>query len=72
MNAPEDQTHYCQYCRTDFFIRPPLCYTGDAIIKCPNCGKDHHRQFEAGIAVSCEVVTSRPIYISAYDPESIR
>lgn len=63
--------HYCQMCQSDFMIRPPICYTGDAIIKCP-CGKDHHRQFQSGVAISCEVATTRPIYITQYEPEEIR
>lgn len=65
------QIHYCKACETDFTIRPPIGFSGDAIIKCP-CGKDHHRQFQGGVAISCDVVTSRPIYITQYDPEEIR
>jgi len=59
-------THYCKHCDATFRIRIPVGYTGDAIIQC-NCGAQHPRQFESGIAVSCDAPTSRPMHILPVD-----
>lgn len=57
--------HWCKHCDTSFRIRVPETYTGDAIIKCPECGWQHPRQFEVGIAVSCDPPTTRPLILKA-------
>lgn len=57
--------HYCKWCDTEFPIRVPKYYSGDAMVKCPNCGWKHYRQFEAGIAISCNPPTGKYITIEA-------
>lgn len=58
---------YCKQCRNDSRIRIPLAYTGDALIVCSRCGREHCRQFAAGIAISCDPPTGRPIRIRSSD-----
>ncbi len=60
MQTPD--VHYCKHCDTSFAITVPSFYTGDAIIKY-ECGWDHPRQFEFGIAVSCDLPTGKAITI---------
>jgi hypothetical protein len=52
---------YCKECGQSRWLETSPAWNGDVIVTCgtPGCGKQHHRQFEAGVAVSCEVVTSR-------------
>ena len=56
---------WCKHCNTYWQARIPLGYTGDAFVECPECRCKHSRQFEAGVAVSCNAPTSRPITIPA-------
>jgi len=56
------EPHYCKWCETTFMIRVPLFYTGDAIVKC-GCGTRHPRQFEAGVAISCDPPRGKHITI---------
>lgn len=45
---------WCKHCKTEFLIRFSVALYGDALVICPTCGWKHPRQFEAGLAVSCE------------------
>lgn len=49
---------WCKECENSYWLTTSPAWNGDVIIEC-RCGKDHHRQFEAGVAISCEVVTTR-------------
>lgn len=57
------EPHYCKHCDRTFLIRVPRGYSGDALIECTGCGWQHPRQFEAGVAVSCEPPRGKPLRI---------
>ena len=46
--------HYCKWCEATWDLRVPDTLVGDALLECPRCGYMHPRQFELGVAVSCE------------------
>ena len=68
----QTESHFCYPCGTTFPIRPPIGYTGDALIICPNCGLNHNTQLDAGLVVSNRKVSEKHIYITVFDPEEIR
>ena len=59
---PIAEAHYCKHCGVTFPIRVPIMYCGDAIIEC-DCGWKHPRQFDDGIAYSCDLPKGRYITI---------
>lgn len=52
INADE---HYCKHCERTFLVRISKFENRAMLLECPRCHWQHPRQFEAGIAVHCDI-----------------
>lgn len=56
MDRPAD-IHYCQHCKSSFYVKLAERFSGDVLLVCPNdlCGWQHYRHFYNGVAIHCDI-----------------
>lgn len=49
------ELHYCKGCNSNFLVKIDPELTGDYILVCPACQRQHYRYFKAGTAIHCDI-----------------
>lgn len=51
----EREQHWCKHCERTFTFRCSSFENRALLLECPTCFWRHPRQFEAGVAIHCEI-----------------